>query len=268
MTNHLSTLSVALLLLLFSGCAQKQWQDPLKDKEADTARQQVLQMITKRQACTCCVDAEVAARWESKLYSGGLNGYLQIFKPASFKLVAINPLGQPLFALTTNGVTFQSINAVKGVYKHGKVASFVERHSIPETVFHDQWAAWLTGSMTFAEEDLTDLRRDEQSRGIWLAVTIPDSKYFSREYLLVDLLQGLLLERVVYDVKGDEAARIRYQKWEQINDCPLPTLIDVHGESFAATITIELTDIITDKIFSPDTFSLKLPPGYLRQYYP
>ena len=266
--NHL-TLSMIFLLLVISGCAPKQWQDPLGEKEEKASRELLLAELQRQeQNCTCCIDAEISATWDSKIYDGGLNGYLQIFLPSSFKLVAINPLGQPLFALTTDGKKFQTINAVEGVFKHGRVSSFVDRHSIPKNVFHSEWGKWLTGKIFFEEEQLTELRRDAAARGIWLTVEKPDDSIFSKEYLLFDPLDRLLLEIVVYDKKNREAARVIYNEWIQENGCPLPTSIEVVGTSFGTNIQIELKDILVDKMFSEETFSLKLPPGYLRQYYP
>jgi outer membrane lipoprotein-sorting protein len=269
-TNHTVTFATILLLLVLSGgCAQKQWQDPLGETEEKATRLMLLQEQESRlENCTCCIDAEITATWGSQLYNGGLNGYLQVFLPSSFKLVAINPLGQPLFALTTNGKNFQAINAVKGVYKHGKVSSFVERHSIPDNVFHAEWGKWLTGSMLLSEESLIELRRDAASRGVWLTLKKEKDPHFSKEYLLFDPLRRQLLERVVFDNKGHEAARVMYMEWTKVNGCPLPTSIEVVGQSFGAAIKIELKDILADKTFSADTFVLKLPPGYMQQYYP
>ncbi len=238
------------------------------EQEEKTARTLVSEEQAKRAVCTCCIDMEITATWNSQLHQGGLEGYLQVFLPSSFKLVAINPLGQPLFAITSDGVSFQTINAVKGVYKHGRVSSFVERHSLPENILHDQWGNWLTGTMHFAEEELVELRRDAQSRGIWLTLEKPKHKFFPKEYLLFDPLQSQLLERVAVDAKGRESVRVSYTSWTDVNGCPLPTSMKVEGNSYGTMINIELEDIQNSQSFSRETFNLKLPPGYLRQYYP
>ncbi len=238
------------------------------EQEEKAARTLVLEAQEKRAVCTCCFDADITAKWNSQLYEGGLEGYLQVLLPTSFKLVAINPLGQPLFAITSDGVAFQTINAVKGVYKHGRVSSFVERHSMPENILHDQWGNWLSGTLHFSEEELVELRRDAQSRGIWLTLEKPEHKFFPKEYLLFDPQQDQLLERIVVDTKGRESVRVSYRDWTRVNGCPLPTSMEVEGISYGTIIDIELEDIRNSRIFDRDAFNLKLPPGYLRQYYP
>jgi len=257
-----------LLLLLLNGCAPKQWQDPLQEKEEESLRGLLLLEQEQLKSCPSCIDAEIAATWNSQLYDGGINGYLQIFLPSSIKLVALNPLGQPLFAITTDSKRFQTINAVKGVYKHGQLSSFVERHSLPEGILQGQWAPWLAGSMLFTDEQLTELRQDVSSRGIWLTIEKKKGAAVFKEYLLYDPQARRLLERVPISQGGDELAKITYKSWSMINGCPIPTSIIINGVSFGADFTIELTNILTDKVFTRKDFYLKLPPNYMQQYYP
>ena len=115
--NDFSLTAVALVVctLLLSACAPKQWRDPLQEKEENSMRTILMKEQALLSSCTCCIDSEITAVWNSQLYDGGITGYLQLFLPDSFKLVAINPLGQPLFAMSTDQKTFQTINAVKGV---------------------------------------------------------------------------------------------------------------------------------------------------------
>jgi hypothetical protein len=165
-------------------------------------------------------------------------------------------------------VQFQTINAIKGVYKHGRVSSFVKRHSLPENILHDQWGNWLTGKMQFTAEELVELRKDAESRGIWLTLEKPANTFFPKEYLLFDLPQNQLLERVVFNEQGNESVNVIYGEWDRINGCPVPTSIQVIGSSYGTTINIELENIMNSRNFDQENFSLRLPPGYLRQYYP
>lgn len=267
--KRILVMAVQLLsLLVIGGCAQKPWQEPLLDKQEERMRELVSSVLEKQSQCSCCIDAEIAATWDSTIHNGGLNGYLQVFLPSSFKLVAINPLGQPLFALTTDGKRFQAINAVKGVYKHGKVASFVARHSLPATVMHDQWGNWLTGRLGSAAETPVALFGDEASRGIWVEANMESSRLFSREYLLLDPDKGILLERAVFDKQDRETARIIYgDRIDTGTACSQPTVIEIQTDQYGFTLSLVLKNIISDIVFSQETFSLKMPPNYLRQYY-
>jgi len=257
-----------VLLLIIGGCAQKPWQEPVLDKQEQQMRGLVLRMLEKQSLCSCCIDGEIAATWDSAVDTGGLNGYLQVFLPSSLKLVAINPLGQPLFALTTDGEHFQAIDAVKGVFKHGKAASFVRRNSLPTTITHEQWGNWLTGRLGSAAEKPAALFHDEASRGIWVEVDMEHSRHFSKEYLLLDPEKGLLLERAVFDKKDRETVSIIYSDWTETGGCSQPTAMEIQTNEYGTTISIALKEIVTDIVFTDETFYLKMPPNYLRQYYP
>lgn len=260
--------SAGLIFLFLAGCADRQWQDPLEKNAEKAIRSLLQQELQNRQACTCCIDAEITAKWDTQLSDGGLNGYLQVMLPSSIKVVAINPLGQPLYALTSDGKRFQAINVEKGLYKHGRISTFTDKHDIPENVFHKEWANWLTGSMNFTTEQVIDIREDVQARGVWLHVVNEGNETLPDEYLLFDFSSRKLLERIGFDNDGDKVAHVIYQGWTTKNNCPLPTEIKIQGIAYDTEILIELKDILNDQVFTPPTFKLKLPPNYLQQYYP
>jgi len=260
----------ALLVLFFlvSGCAQKQWRDPLGEKEQKSARKLISEQLEKHRNCTSSIDAEISATWESRIGNGGLNGYLKILLPSSVKVIALNPLGQPLYAFATDGTTFQTINATGQVYKYGKVASFVEKHSVPENLFHGEWGQWLTGTLGLKNKQSGRLLQDAASRGIWLALELKESEAFTHEYLLFDTTGKRLLERVAIDKYGNESDRIIYKQWTEVDKCPLPAAMEIQGTSYGATIQITLKNILIDGKFSKEQFPLQPPSGYLRKFYP
>lgn len=218
--------------------------------------------------CSDSINSELTAIWNSQLYDGGITGYLNIFMPESIKLIAINPLGQPMYAFSSDGNTFQAINAVKGVYKHGKLQRFIERHSLPKGLLQGEWAAWLAGRILFTEDQVVDIFQDHLDRGVWILIEKMNGKLRKKEYVLFDPLKKIIAERAVISEEGDELARIIYSSWQVIDGCRIPVEIVIDGTSFGTDITIELSEIITDAQFTKDTFYLKLPPGYLQQYYP
>lgn len=259
------------VLTISGGCAKKQWSDPLGEKQDKAIRKLLQSEQEKNKTCSCCIDAELSTTWESNLGDDGfLNGYIQIFLPSSLKVVALNPLGQPLFAFATDGKKFQSINAVKGIYKYGRLARFVEIYKIPDQILNGDWGQWLTGNLSFSNDQLKETHRDASSRGIWLTIEKKREENADslKEHLLYDPVKKLLLQRVVLDRKGDEVASIDYTHWQKQKNCRLPTNLKVSGVSFGTTINIEMQDILTDQSFTMDTFFLRLPEGYVQQKYP
>ncbi len=257
------------LFFTISGCANKQWRDPIGENEDKSIRELLQNEQEKRKVCSTSIDAELTTTWVSKLSDDGfLKGYIQIFLPSSIKIVALNPLGQPLFAFATDGKKFQSINAVKGVYKYGRLARFVEIYKVPDQILDGDWGQWLTGSINFGDEQLKELRHDVSSRGIWLTVENEKDKATLKEHLLYDPTQRLLLQRVILNQKENEVATIDYTGWQNQKTCRLPTNIQVSGVSFGTTINLEMQDFLTNQSFDNETFYLRLPEGYVQQKYP
>ncbi len=257
-----------LCIILLSACASKQWSKPLSE-DNDKKVRALLEQVRKSQGdSSCCLDANITASLKSHLTNGAISGYLQIFLPSSIKIVAINPLGQPLFALASNGKNFQSINAVKGVFKWGRLSTFAQRHDIPSDILDGDWPKWLTGSIDYQESEIEEILDDSSGRGVWLSISKKKGSKVLKEYLLFNLQQKQLIERVILNQEGDELASISYAGWQKFQKYPLPTSMKIVGSSFGAEIDLQLDDILVDQDFSKDNFYLKLPPGYVQQRYP
>jgi hypothetical protein len=272
MKNNRTKMSLSMFMLfffLFSGCAQKQWRDPLAENEEKAARQVVDNMLQIQNGCSKSIDAEINVTWNSRVSDGGINGYLHSLQPSDIKIIAINPLGQLQYAFATNGRRFQTINVAGRVYKHGRVATFEKKHSIPKSILHDEWALWLTGRIPEGPEDLQRLRQDEQQRGFWFSLDSEEkSRHFNEVFLLIEPSRQRLLERVAMDKDGNEVARVLYTSWTEIDNCPVPTAIEIQSHSYGTTIQLELNKIKTDKRFKENDMSLNPPRGFLQQYYP
>lgn len=256
------------LTLLLGGCARKEWRDPLAEAEDKKAQQLLAMKLEEQSFCSCCLDGEIKATWQSRLADGGMQGYVQLMQPSSLKLVAINPLGQPLFIFTTDGRQFQAVNVQDGLFKYGKVASFVRKHSVPENVFHSEYPKWLRGTIVGDGQNIDGYYQDTTARGFWVSITNTTESRFPHEYLLLHQETGQLLERVAVDRDGNEAARVIYKNWTRQNGCPQPTSLEIRSPSYGTAIQLEILDITTDKSFSLQDFNLKPPRGFLQQYYP
>ncbi len=272
MKNNCSQFFLSTLVLsafLLSGCALKQWRDPLGETEEKAARQVVNRLFQLQSSCSNSIDAEINITWESRVSDGGITGYLQTLLPSDIKVIALNPLGQTQYAFATNGHQFQTINVAARVYKHGRVSTFVKKHSIPKSILHDEWGLWLAGRIPQGKEEFQQLRQDELQRGFWLSVK-PEkqSSYFDDVFLLIDLNNQRLLERVATDKDGNEVARVLYKTWTAIDNCPIPTAIEIQSHSYGTAIQIVLNKIRTDNTFNENNMSLKPPRGFLQQYYP
>ena len=210
-----------IIMLFLPGCASKNWKSPLGEDETKNMREKL--QATQRDLSTCpsFISTELTATWDSQLYDGGITGYLQLLLPTSIKVVAVNPLSQPLFALTTDGKKFEAINAVKGIYKHGRFAHLTERYNLPAGVLNGNWAEWLSARAVFTDAQLKELRTDVSSRGTWLFIE-KNKGQRSQEYLLYDTSGQRILQRVPLNEDGNEIASITYNNWSSKDICAFP----------------------------------------------
>lgn len=267
---HIRLLVLFALSLLFlqSGCSQKQWRNPLSEGEEKSASILLQSLVEQQKNCKASVDAEINATWKSRVSDGGFNGYLQILMPDNMKIVAINPLGQPLFAFSTNGRRFQAINVEGKLFKHGRVSTFVKKHSLPDNIFHDGWGRWLAGRIILDEVDQQPFLQDKEFRGFWLLHKPKQSVHLANEYLLISPTSRNLLERVGLDKDGNEIAKVVYTSWARINGCTLPTSMEIQSNSYGTSIEIDLKDVNTLKNLTIKDVTLRPPQGFLQQYYP
>ncbi len=257
---------IITLVLLVNGCTHKPWQDPLGEDEEKSLREEL--SVWQQRQCPQFINAELSVKWDSKLKNGSLTGYLQLLLPSATKVIAVNPLGQPLFALATEGQRFQAINVMKGIYRHGRTAHFLERYNLPRETLQGNWAQWLSGNARFTDAELTETRYDAEKRGIWLTVIKQDARKKEKELLLYHPTLQKILSRIIIDQNGHMVISIDYDNWSKTTPCPLPQHVTVEGKSLGTDIDIQLSDILTEESYPKEKFTLKMPPHYLRQYYP
>ena len=111
---------LSVLFFFLQGCARPVLQTyPASEQEAQLAASAFTRYQKIYQdECACCLDAEADATvsvsgWFSN-HTGKLSGYLQVLEPGYIKFVALNPLGQPILILLTNGRIFKSLNVLEG----------------------------------------------------------------------------------------------------------------------------------------------------------
>ncbi len=256
-----------LLLLLANGCARKPWLEPVHESLERSIRAHLLKRAEKSISCSTSLDAEVTISWESTFKKSSLSGFLQVLGPSHAKVVAVNPFGQPIMALATDGKSFQAINTLKREYSYGNLVSLSMRYNIPKQLLTGDWGNWLTGNIPTRDEAIVAIREDSSSRGIWLTTGIGNGYAKVREHLLISSDSYHLLTRIISDGKGNIAAEIEYGGWQEHGFCRQPTQLHITGISPGMEATIELQDILTENSFTENDFSIQSPPGYLQHQF-
>jgi outer membrane lipoprotein-sorting protein len=256
---------LCLTLLISGGCATKLWTDPVDEGQSQSIRGMIMDIQKADAANPATLDAEVIVSWKTGMEAKSFSGFLQVKRPSSIKFVTTNPLGQTVTALVSDGESYRSINTITKQFTTGGLSSLALQNDIPPEFLAGNWGSWLNGRMdTPKSVEITEIRQDALNRGIWVMLANPANKLSGKEYVLVDLKDKHPLLRVVMNAAEKPIAQIEYGDWQQGQ----PARFHITGLPMGAEITMQFTDIITDKILTEKDFSLKPPPGYFIELRP
>ena len=259
---------LVLLLLFFSlllaGCATKPWTEPLGESEADSVSHLVDSLVARDAACGETLVGDVVLFYQNPFEKQALSGFLQFSMPSAYKFVMTNPFGQPVLIIAGDQVSFQVINTLKKKYFKGSLRSFGLRNNIPGYFLKSNWGSILTGRNKLSSKFITDIRRDRDSRGIWL--TFQNKKQEGFSHLLLDSKQEVYPVRILEDGKGKKLAEITYSNWVTLGQCKQPREISITGLDYGTDIHIKLSDVLMTN--EKQTYKLSPPRGYLQQYLP
>ncbi|MGB5230174.1 MAG: hypothetical protein WBN83_01475 [Desulfoprunum sp.] len=261
-------LSLVLLLFLAGGCAKKPWQEDLGPDRGKAVEQVFRRMQQRDAACLPCLDGNAVMSMKNHLETRSLSGYIQTMLPDSIKFIASNPLGQPLFAVTTDGLDFTTLNTSKRTAMSGRLASYALLHDIPPAFFSGSWGEWLTGRIDQGRQESLSFRADGEGRGTWVSFSTTLGGNETTTHLLVDIDQSLLLTRILEDGKGRILAEITYGEWEEVGGCRQPAQITMRQLAFGGEISLGLTDLQANETCRERDFVLPIPAGFTRRLLP
>jgi len=237
--------------------------------------------------CACCLDAEVdvavsLSGWFSN-HTGKLSGYLQAMYPGYIKFAALNPLGQPIFILLTNGNTFKSLNVSEGRAYSGSVNSETFKKFAPAGFDPDYSYYWLTGRLPPENIDILEVRRDKEQNGYWLQVRYGQSGVDNM--ILFDPQEFVILRHIIFSDRDDLLLDFVYEDYQpgHMSDkhladsdqemigstdsneaiCKIPTKLSISSNSAAErNMDLKLFSLIPGVEFSPDDFELEIPDSF------
>lgn len=249
------------VLVVLSGCAGLPGRLPMPAAESTAARQSFQEMVVRQRFCEPSVDAEMTVTLESRFYRGTMNGYLQLMAPSFVKLVGINPLGQPLAVLVSDGEHFAYAVLNEKLIYEGEVDSDAYRRFAPTGIDPANIFYLLTGKLTPGEVRIVATGADEQGRGVWLDLERGSGD--GRSLVLFDPDRQLIRRYLKLGRDGGPDLEISYGDYGT-GECKLPGLITAVGRDQAGEVTIRLSDWRTGFPASAADFELELPPGFKR----
>lgn len=251
-----------LLIPALAGCAGKPWTTPATDLETITVTQTFEEMQERDASCFCCMDAKAGLFWDGPGEDRAVNGFLHLMLPSSVKFVVTNPLGQPIYAMVTDGVEFQSVNTTLKQSVTGEISALMMQYDIPPSLLSANWGYWLMGRLHEQGAMIDAVRQDESGRGVWITMRYPGEGALAESHLLIEPAGKKLLARVLVDQEGKNIAAIAYEHGAAQDDCMVADKITITDLPYGSRLSIELTGILTDRVFTPANFRLKIPANY------
>ncbi|MEN8135243.1 MAG: hypothetical protein ABFS18_06865 [Thermodesulfobacteriota bacterium] len=249
------------LVIFLSSCAGLPARLPHSGPESLLVRQSFKELVGRQRQCESSVDAEITITLDSRWYSGTMSGYLQAKAPAFLKLVGINPFGQPLVVLVSDGESFSYASLSESLSYDGRVDSdtfqrFVPTGFDPSTSFYP-----LTGKLAPGEMRILTTSSDQEGRGAWLELeNIQDNIH---SLVLFEPERQLIRQYLRLNEDGKVTLKIGYNDYYP-GPCSLPGLVTISSSDHAGELSIRLHDWQTDTPFSAADFALELPPVFKR----
>lgn len=261
---------LVLLLLLNSGCATLPATRPLAELPQQQAIVLFHEAMARQQDCSCCIDAQVQLIVKSLVQNGTVSGFVQAKAPSFLKFTGLNPLGQPMMFLVTDGRFFRYVVVPEGKSYEGLVTASAFRKYAPPGFDSAHGFYWLSGRLAPGKLLISSVREDQEGQGLWFKLAYASETSVEKtlqRHVFFDPAQQVIRRHLVADHDGRIMVDVRYDNYTSVDaggakNCRLPGLIRIHANHNGALMELILGDWLPDAGFSAGDFQVELPPGF------
>jgi hypothetical protein len=202
--------------------------------------------------------------------NGVLSGFVQAKAPSFLKFTGLNPLGQPLMILVTDGIFFRYVAVSEARAYEGLITAAAFEKYAPQGFDPAHGFFWLAGRLAPGKLLIFSAAEDREGQGLWLelayAADASEEKAL-RHHVLFDPSQKLILRHFVADPDGRIMLDVVYGKYAEApqgkpGHCRLPGEIMIRSRNNGARMELVLGDWLDDASFSPEDFRVDLPPSF------
>jgi len=262
---------LAVFLLLSGGCATLPTTRPLAELQQQHAEALFRETMARQQDCPCCLDAQVRLSLKSLVQNGTISGFVQAKAPSFLKFTGLNPLGQPMMFLATDGTFFRYVAVPEAKGYEGLVTAAAFRKYAPQGFDPAHGFYWLAGRLAPEKLRIFSVAQDPEGQGVWLelayAADASEGKGL-RRHVLFDPTEKVIRRHLVADPDGRIMVDVRYDDYTQVpeggsDNCRLPGLVSIHANNNGAVMELTLGDWLPDASFSAGDFRVDLPSGFV-----
>ncbi|MCX5875671.1 MAG: hypothetical protein NT087_05125 [Deltaproteobacteria bacterium] len=261
---------LGLFLLLSGGCATLPSTKPLAELQQQQAVVLFRETMARQQDCPSCLDAQVRLSLKSVVQNGTISGFIQAKAPSFLKFTGLNPLGQPLLFLTTDGTFFRYVVVPEAKGYEGLVTAAAFKKYAPQGFDPAHGFYWLSGRLAPEKLRIFSVAEDPEGHGLWLELAYADDASAGgllRRHVLFDPAQRVILRHLVADPDGRIMVDVRYDDYAKASEggsdnCRLPGVIRIHANNNGALMELTLGDWLPDASFNAGDFRVDLPLGF------
>jgi outer membrane lipoprotein-sorting protein len=253
---------LALFLAVFvHGCSTLPARVPLSEQESLKVRTSFKEMAIKQGQCSSSADADIVVTLDSKFYSGTMSGYLQAMAPAALKIIGVNPFGQPLVVLISDGEHFSYSLLNESLSYSGTVDSAAFKRYAPTGFAPDNSFYLLIGRLKPGRVLILDDGADPDGKGAWLE--LENEQDGTRSLVLFDPDRQLLVKYLQLDESGSPVMEMLYSE-HYSGPCNLPGKIKISSIAHSGSLEVMLSNWQSATPFSPNDFKFDPPTGFKR----
>ena len=262
---------LVVFLLFCGGCATLPPTRPLGELQQQQAVALFRETMAQQRDCPCCLDAQVRLSLKSLVQNGTISGFVQAKAPSFLKFTALNPLGQPMMFLTTDGTSFRYIVVPEAKGYEGLVTAAAFKKYAPPGFDPAHGFFWLAGRLAPEKLRIFSVAQDPEGHGLWLELAYADDAASGgvafRRHVLFDPKEKVIRRHLVADPDGRIMVDVRYDDYAPAangvpDSCRMPGLITIHANNNGALMELTLGDWLYDASFSAEDFRVNLPPGF------
>jgi hypothetical protein len=253
-----------VLALIFSlsliGCARLPQTIAISSSEAFQVTTSFKEMVARQKECGCCIDCQARVSFDSIWEKGTVAGYVQSLSPSFLKFVAVNPFGQPLFILATDGISFQYVSVPEAQGYEGSVAGETFSRYAPEGFSPESSFYWLIGRLSPGILSISDISKSKEGNDYWFDFYYENGP---RNLVLFDAEQQVVLRHLLIDENDEPVFDVSYGDYQK-GECPLPGTITIGSLIHNSTLELKLYDCFPDVSFPRQYFDYHIPAGFKR----
>ncbi len=257
--------ALLFLLIMLGGCASLPETVEISPEKTSDVVSSFKAMIREQGRCPSCIDAQAAVEFKSFFHKGMINGYLQAMAPSFLKFVGVNPLGQPLVVLVTDGEFFHYLSVPEATGYQGDVYGETFRKYAPDGFQPGFTFYRLTGRLWPGVFKIMTVSRDEETQDYWLRLRAGENG--AESLILFDPQARVIRQYLLIDQQDEIIMNIYYDNYTA-PPCSLPGRIEIKSLVHNSSMQIKLTDRLLDINLGTEEFSCRLPAGFKRIMVP